>query len=69
MNKKLTHAILIGGASLASAFGVVNGFQALNLSYMDTTMVPGNDFYTYVNGKWMESAEIPSDRGRWWSFD
>ena len=53
MNKKLTHAILIGGAALASAFGVVNGFQALNLSYMDTTMVPGNDFYTYVNGKWM----------------
>ena len=69
MNKKLTHAILIGGAALASAFGVVNGFQALNLSYMDTTMVPGNDFYTYVNGKWMESAEIPSDRGRWGSFD
>ena len=69
MNKKLTHAILIGGAALASAFGVVNGFQALNLSYMDTTMVPGNDFYTYVNGKWMETAEIPSDRGRWGSFD
>lgn len=61
--------MLIGGAVLASAFGVVNGFKALNLSYMDTTMVPGNDFYTYVNGKWMETAEIPSDRGRWGSFD
>jgi predicted metalloendopeptidase len=36
---------------------------------MDTTMSPTQDFYTYVNGKWMETAEIPSDRGRWGSFD
>jgi len=69
MNKRLAHVLLIGGAAAVSAFGYLNGFQALNLSYMDTTVLPGNDFYTYVNGKWMESAEIPSDRGRWGSFD
>ena len=69
MNKRLAHVLLISGAAAVSAFGYLNGFQALNLSYMDTTVLPGNDFYTYVNGKWMESAEIPSDRGRWGSFD
>ncbi len=69
MKKILTHAFLITGAIAATAFGYLNGFQALNLSFMDTTMVPGNDFYTYVNGKWMETADIPSDRGRWGSFD
>lgn len=45
------------------------GFQALNLSFMDTTINAGDDFYQFVNGKWMETAEIPADRGRWGSFD
>ena len=69
MNNKTTHVLLIGLAVFASAFGYLNGFQALNLSYMDTSVNAGDDFYTYVNGKWMETAEIPSDRGRWGSFD
>lgn len=37
--------------------------------YMDTTVSPSEDFYAYVNGNWMRSAEIPADRGRWGSFD
>lgn len=69
MKKYGIHVALIAAASLATAFGYVNGFKALELQHMDTTVIPGNDFYTYVNGKWMESAEIPSDRGRWGSFD
>ena len=69
MNNKTTHVLLIGLAVFASAFGYLNGFQALNLSYMDTSVNAGDDFYTYVNGKWMETSEIPSDRGRWGSFD
>jgi len=36
---------------------------------MDTTINAGDDFYQFVNGKWMETAEIPADRGRWGSFD
>ena len=69
MNNKFTHVLLVALAIFASAFGYLNGFQALNLSYMDTSVNAGDDFYTYVNGKWMETAEIPSDRGRWGSFD
>lgn len=69
MKKILVHIILVGLAISATAFGHLNRFQALNLSYIDSSVDPGNDFYTYVNGKWMETAEIPSDRGRWGSFD
>src|SRR5699024_6742593 len=43
--------------------------HGINPAYMDTTVSPSEDFYTYVNGNWMKSAEIPADRGRWGSFD
>lgn len=40
----------------------------INLEYMDTSVRPNDDFYTYVNGKWMETAEIPADRTSWGGF-
>ena len=43
--------------------------QAINLSYMDTNVRPQDDFYNYVNGNWMKTVEIPSDKARWGSFD
>lgn len=30
--------------------------------YMDTTVVPGNDFHAYVNGAWIKNTEIPADK-------
>lgn len=29
---------------------------------MDKSVKPGDDFYSYANGSWMKSAEIPADR-------
>ena len=29
---------------------------------MDTSVKPGDDFYRYVNGKWLDSFQIPADR-------
>lgn len=43
--------------------------HGVNISYMDTTVSPRNDFYRFVNGRWMDSVDIPADRGRWGSFD
>ncbi|WP_046757872.1 M13 family metallopeptidase [Kordia jejudonensis] len=40
----------------------------INLEYMDTSVSPKDDFYTYVNGKWMETTEIPEDRTSWGGF-
>ena len=31
-------------------------------------MNPGDDFFAYVNGKWLDTFEIPSDRTRYGSF-
>lgn len=44
-------------------------YHGLNREYMDTTISPKEDFYHFVNGNWMNSVEIPADRGRWGSFD
>ncbi|MBS1572934.1 MAG: M13 family metallopeptidase [Bacteroidetes bacterium] len=43
--------------------------EGLNLSYMDTTVRPQDDFYDYVNGGWMKTAVIPSDKATWGSFN
>jgi len=40
----------------------VYGSFGVDLTQMDTTVRPGDDFYKYVNGKWLETAQIPADR-------
>lgn len=41
----------------------------INVSYMDKSVNPADDFNRYVNGAWLDKTEIPSDRTRWGSFD
>ena len=82
MKTKLTTTIL--GASLLFAMGckkepkqepeqkeevAVVTVPGINLDYMDPNTKPNDDFFKYVNGKWLENTEIPDDRSRWGSFD
>jgi putative endopeptidase len=41
------------------------GFDA---SGMDKTVNPGDDFYTFANGKWAERTEIPADKSNYGMF-
>lgn len=41
----------------------------INLQHMDKKVKPGDDFFRYVNGTWLDNTEIPSDKTRWGSFD
>ncbi len=41
----------------------------INTSLMDKNVKPSDDFFRFVNGKWIDNTEIPSDRTRWGSFD
>ena len=41
----------------------------INIVNMDTKVSPGDDFFRYVNGTWLEKTEIPSDRNSWGSFN
>ncbi|HKU17625.1 MAG TPA: M13 family metallopeptidase [Steroidobacteraceae bacterium] len=38
------------------------GSFGVDLAQMDTSVKPGDDFYRYVNGKWLDSFAIPADR-------
>jgi putative endopeptidase len=41
----------------------------IDLSLMDKSVKPGDDFFRYVNGTWSDKTEIPADKTRWGSFD
>ncbi len=42
--------------------------KGLELSAMDTSVHPGDEFYNYVSGSWMKTAKIPADKPAWGSF-
>lgn len=44
------------------------GKSVLDIQAMDTSVRPQDDFYNFVNGGWMKTATIPSDRSNWGSF-
>lgn len=48
---------------------VNNTDKGLDLSLMDTSVRPQDDFYNYVSGTWMKTAKIPSDKPTWGSFN
>ncbi len=76
--KKITLSLL-----LLSGIGVHNLVQAqknsatmsqstdigLDLSTMDKSVRPQDDFYNFVNGAWMKTAKIPADKSTWGSFN
>ncbi|PWJ43982.1 M13 family metallopeptidase [Sediminitomix flava] len=69
--KPILASVILGGAISCTApqTEVKTDAPALDLSNMDTTVAPQENFFQYVNGSWIEKTEIPADRGRWGSFD
>ncbi|WP_111309006.1 M13 family metallopeptidase [Confluentibacter sediminis] len=47
----------------------VEEVSGINLELMDNSINPADDFFKYVNGKWLENTEIPDDQTRWGSFN
>ncbi|MDR2205420.1 MAG: M13 family metallopeptidase [Flavobacteriaceae bacterium] len=43
--------------------------EGINLDFMDKTVRPQNDFYNFVNGNWMKTAQIPADKTSWGAFN
>lgn len=40
----------------------------IDVSAMDKSLKPGDDFYNYANGNWMKTTKIPADRSSTGSF-
>jgi predicted metalloendopeptidase len=43
--------------------------SGLDMQYVDPSVRPQDDFYRYVNGKWLATKEIPADKGEYGGFD
>ena len=52
-------------ASPKPAFGTFG----IDTAEMDTTVKPGDDFYKYVNGKWLSTFKMPADKASYGVFD
>lgn len=42
--------------------------SGVNKENMDLTADPGNDFFQYVNGTWVDNLEIPADKSSYGAF-
>lgn len=76
--KRITNTVVLSviAAVLATAcksddkkMEVQDGPRGINLAYMDTTVSPRDDFFRYVNGRWVDSTDIPADQTSWGSFN
>ena len=45
-----------------------SGPRGVDLPGMDRAVTPGNDFFSYANGKWFKNTEIPPDRSDYGVF-
>jgi len=77
--KKTNRAKLLMSAALAAAVLLtvsnvvvttrVASARAIDLAGMDKSVDPGDDFFSYANGGWVKSVQIPSDRPSYGAFD
>jgi putative endopeptidase len=49
-------------ATTATAASPAAPVHSIDLTALDRSVSPGNDFFLYANGAWLKSAQIPADR-------
>lgn len=60
---------LIGFSNTNAQKAVAQKEPGINVSFMDKSVKPNDDFFKFVNGTWLKNTEIPADKTRWGSFD
>ena len=55
-------------AVAATAPAKAGPISGIDTQYIDTSVRPQDDFFTYLNGKWLKETEIPSDKASWGTF-
>src|SRR5579872_6448048 len=66
----LMASAVLAAVSTAGADGHTQyGSFGLDLAAGDRSVRPGDDFYRYANGHWLDTQKIPADRARWGPMD
>jgi putative endopeptidase len=69
-SKKLLYVLpVLAGITTMNGQTKPTKTPGIDVTLMDKTVRPQDDFFNYVNGDWLKKTEIPSDRTRWGSFD
>ena len=55
-------------APTSSAEAATERGSGIALENMDTSIRPGDDFFSYVNGNWVANTEIPADKASYGGF-
>ena len=61
--------VLAFAVALSFSINAFADVPAFDTSRMDRSVSPCNDFYQYVNGKWLRTTEIPASEARWGTFN
>jgi len=64
----LMGATSVGMAGTDKPAGPRFGTFGIDLAALDPSVKPGNDFFRYVDGRWLATEKIPADRATWGSF-
>lgn len=62
-------ALMAGCKEKTKTTGKEAAYHAIDAGMLDSTIKPGDDFYKYVNAKWIASNPIPADKSRFGTFD
>ena len=66
---RLAYQVALAGiAALALHAAASRADDGPDLAGMDRSVKPGNDFFSYANGTWVEKTKIPADRSNYGTF-
>src|SRR5471030_2180406 len=64
----LTLSLLAAFAGAAEPVAPAAPVSGIDVQYIDAGVRPQDDFYSYLNGKWLKTIDIPADKSSWGAF-
>jgi len=65
----MTLALALPVAAIAAEPAPAGPKSGIETQYLDSSVRPQDDFYRYVNGRWLDQTQIPSDKSSYGIWD